>query len=179
MARKSYLDAKGQDAGQYVNPPDAGYRREEYHRDTHNGPRQLSRQVVWSYRSKNNHSFFSQIGSSAQRLPNGNTLICSDTEGHLFEVTSSGQSVWEYINPVTRELGTVKVLTDAMPMTNSVFRAYRFAADDPRLKDHQLVPLGIITDAFPRQPDPRAGGNRRPGEGDRKKGRSKDPGKRP
>jgi hypothetical protein len=72
-----FLDANGRDTGKYVNSPDAGYRREEYDRDTHNSPRQISRQVAWSYRSINNHGFFSQIGCSGQRLPNGNTLVCS------------------------------------------------------------------------------------------------------
>jgi hypothetical protein len=33
--------------------------------------RLISRQVVWSYQSRNNHGFFSHIGSSAQRPPRG------------------------------------------------------------------------------------------------------------
>ena len=44
---------------------------------------------------------FSQIGGSAQRLPNGNTLICADTYGYIVEVTADGDVVWEYIVPVT------------------------------------------------------------------------------
>ena len=48
-----YLDANGRDTGQYVNPPVAGYRRETYDKDTHNQPRLISKQVVWSYRSVN------------------------------------------------------------------------------------------------------------------------------
>ena len=43
------LDASGRDTGRYVNPPDAGYRRETYDKDTHNQPRQVSNQIVWSY----------------------------------------------------------------------------------------------------------------------------------
>ena len=102
-----------------------------YDEDTHKPPRRVSRQIVWSYQSKTNQGFFSHIGSGAQRLPNGNTLICSDTEGHLFEVTAEGELVWEYINPVTRELGTVKVMPDSLPMTNSVFRAARYSLTTP------------------------------------------------
>ena len=139
-----FLDASGRDTGKYVNPPDAGYRRETYDKDTHNQPRQVSRQVVWSYRSVNSHNFFSHIGSSSQRLPNGNTFICSDTEGHFFEVTAAGELAWEYINPVTRD-GAVKTLGDVLPMTNSVFRAYRYAADHPALKGRDLTPNGTIT----------------------------------
>ena len=89
-----YLDAGKTDTGHYVNPPDAGYYRWEVaNRDTHKQPKQMSNQIVWIYTSKSNQSFFSHIGSSAQRLPNGNTLICADTEGHLFEVTAAGDLV--------------------------------------------------------------------------------------
>ena len=127
----------------------------------------------------NNHGFFSHIGCSAQRLPNGNTFICSDTEGHFFEVTAEGELVWEYINPVTRDFGTVKVLPDALPMVNSAFRAFRFAPDHPAFKNRDLKPLGTITDAFaqpprPKRPpgdnDPNRGGNRRGGGWDGQRG---------
>jgi hypothetical protein len=140
-----FLDADGRDAGRYVNPPDAGYRREIYDKDTHNQPRQVSTQIVWDYRSANSHGFFSHIGSSARRLPNGNTFICSDTEGHLFEVTAAGALVWEYVNPVTRD-GAVKVLGDVLPMTNSVFRAFRYGAAHPAFKGRDLSPAGTITE---------------------------------
>ena len=171
-----FLDASGRDTGRYVNPPEAGYVREEYDHDTHNSARQISKQVVWSYRSLNNHGFFSQIGCSGQRLPNGNTLICSDTEGHFFEVTAAGKLVWEYINPVTKEFGTVKILTDALPMVNSAFRAYRYGPEHPAFKGKDLKPLGTITDAFPRQPDPRAKDRPRPGQGGPRRGGGRGPG---
>jgi hypothetical protein len=140
-----FLDATGTDTGKYVNPPAAGYRRESYDKDTHNQPRQISKQIVSSYRAVNSHGFFSHIGSSGQRLPNGGTFVCSDTEGHFFEVTAKGELAWEYINPVTRD-GPVKVLGDVLPMTNSVFRAYRYAADHPAFKDRELAPQGTITE---------------------------------
>jgi hypothetical protein len=151
-----FLDAGGRDTGKYVNPPNAGYREERYDRDTHKSSRMISKQIVWTYRSKSNMSFFSHIGSSAQRLPNANTLICADTEGHLFEVTSAGDLVWEYINPVTRE-GALKVMPDSLPMTNSVFRALRYTADHPALKGRDLTPKALITDmpqrVRPRRPE--------------------------
>lgn len=140
-----FLEASGRDSGSYVNPPDAGYLTETYSADTHKLPRQISKQVVWTYRSKSNQGFFSHIGSSAQRLPNGNTLICADTEGHLFEVTAEGDLVWEYINPVTKD-GALKVLPDSLPMTNSVFRAYRYTEDHPALVGKTLLPGGTITE---------------------------------
>jgi formylglycine-generating enzyme required for sulfatase activity len=140
-----YLDASKTDTGHYVNPPDAGYYRWEVaNRDTHKQPKQMSNQITWIYNSKSNQSFFSHIGSSAQRLPNGNTLICADTEGHFFEVTAAGDLVWEYINPVTKD-GPVKVVPDSYPMTNSVFRAYRYAADYPAFQGHAMTPGEPIT----------------------------------
>ena len=48
---------------------------------------------VWTYSAP---GFYSPIQSSAERLPNGNTLICSATQDWLFEVTPEGQTVWEH-----------------------------------------------------------------------------------
>jgi hypothetical protein len=167
-----FLDANGRDASHYVNPPAAGYRRETYDKDTHNQPRLISKQIVGGYRSINSHGMFSHIGSSAQHLPNGNLFICSDTEGHFFEVTADGQLVWEYINPITRD-GAVKVLGDVLPMTNSVFRAYRYAADHPAFKGRDLTPAGTITEraaqGLDAQPKRRLPGDR--ARGDERNGR--------
>ena len=140
-----FLETPGRDAPSYVNPPAAGYHTEQYDKDTHNRPRQISNQVVWNYKSVNSHNFFSHIGSSGQRLPNGNTFICADTEGHFFEVTSQGEVVWEYINPITRE-AVVKVLGDVLPMTNSVFRAFRYGPDHPAFAGHPLTPQDTLTE---------------------------------
>ncbi len=37
--------------------------------------------------------------SGANRLPNGNTLICESVSGTIFEVTPKGETVWKYANP--------------------------------------------------------------------------------
>ena len=169
-----FLDTNGRDTGKYVNPPDAGYRRETYDKDTHNSPRQISKQVVWNYESVNSHGFFSHIGSSAQRLPNGNTFICSDTEGHFFEVTADGKLAWEYINPITRD-GAVKTLGDVLPMTNSAFRAFRYSVDDPAFKGRDLTPQGTITEraaqGLDAQPKRRPPGDRPQSGGGKQKDR--------
>ena len=141
-----------------------------YDKDTHKQPRQISKQIVWSYRLVNSHGFFSHIGSSGQRLPNGNTFICSATEGHFFEVTADGKLVWEYINPVTRD-GAVKTLGDALPMVNSAFRAYRYGKDHPAFKDRELTPTGTITERAAQGLDARP--KRRP-PGDRPSGGNND-----
>ena len=48
---------------------------------------------VWSYSAP---GFFSPIKSSAERLPGGNTLICSAEQDWIFEVSPAGQMVWEH-----------------------------------------------------------------------------------
>jgi outer membrane protein assembly factor BamB len=69
--------------------------------------------LVWSYTAP---TFFATNISGAQRLPNGNTLITEGPDGRIFEVTTEGSIVWEYVYPVFS--------TAARP-TNSVYRAYR------------------------------------------------------
>jgi outer membrane protein assembly factor BamB len=73
--------------------------------------------LVWSYTAP---TFFATNISGAQRLPNGNTLVTEGPDGRVFEVTTQGAIVWEYIYPVFS--------TAAQP-TNSVYRAYRLPYD--------------------------------------------------
>jgi hypothetical protein len=54
---------------------------------------------AWSYRGTAEHPFFSKFLGTAQRLPNGNTLITESDSGRAFEVTRGGQIVWEFFNP--------------------------------------------------------------------------------
>lgn len=61
-----------------------------------------SGEIVWRYRTDPATDFWSPVGSGAQRLDNGNTLICAmnwKEPGRVFEVTPSGEIVWEYWNP--------------------------------------------------------------------------------
>ena len=46
-----------------------------------------------------NTKFYSQLISSAQRLPNGNTLITEGCCCRIFEVTADKEIVWEYYAP--------------------------------------------------------------------------------
>lgn len=55
---------------------------------------------VWSYAAPKKDEFYSSFISGAQRLANGNTLICSGANGTFFEVTPEKEIVWKYINPV-------------------------------------------------------------------------------
>jgi hypothetical protein len=95
------------------------------------GPKSLT----WTYKANPPTSFYAAEISGAQRLPNGNTLICDGDHGILFEVTSQGETVWKYVNPVVRTgpLGA----TDTIPpdtakqdqLLNEVFRVQRYPLD--------------------------------------------------
>ncbi len=90
---------------------------------------------LWSYSASDKASFFSSFISGAQRLPNGNTLICSGAQGRVFEVTPAGKIVWEYLNP---HGGDVKPASGGPGgggiHPNALFRVTRIAPDHPGLK---------------------------------------------
>jgi hypothetical protein len=63
---------------------------------------------TWEYSARtagfcyhHHHVFYSPFISSAQRLPNGNTLICEGDTGRIFEVTMEQETVWEFVLPPT------------------------------------------------------------------------------
>jgi Arylsulfotransferase (ASST)/Protein of unknown function (DUF1566) len=73
--------------------------------------------IVWSYgAASGDEYFFADHISGAQRLESGNTLICSGTEGRFVEVTPSGETIWEYVNPFESTTPNGKT-------SNDVFRA--------------------------------------------------------
>ena len=59
-------------------------------------------EVVWEYLADPVGEFFSKWRGSNQRLANGNTLICESERGRVFEVTPTGEVVWEFWNPEVR-----------------------------------------------------------------------------
>jgi Spy/CpxP family protein refolding chaperone len=63
-------------------------------------------QPVWSYTAPKKTDFYSFFISGAQRLPNGNTLICSGANGTVFEVTPEKEIVWKYTNPIKGGMGS-------------------------------------------------------------------------
>ena len=51
---------------------------------------------AWSFTSP---GFYSPFVSSAERLPNGNTLVTSGVQGQILEVTPTGQILWMHQEP--------------------------------------------------------------------------------
>ncbi len=117
-----------------------------------------SKQIVWSYRPTLPNSLYSSYISGAQRLSNGNTLVCSGAHGHFFEITSDGEVVWEYVSPVgdrTREdYGIFTTMTgDAGRAFNSTFKCARYEPDYPGLAGKDLTPMGQVTEIFRNEVD--------------------------
>ncbi len=143
------LNSATNDTSAYVNPPAAGYTIwSAPGHDTDKEKKSISLQVVSIFMSMANQAFFSHIGGSVQRLPNGNLLVCSAAEGHLFEVTPASNVVWEYISPVTTN-GIVAYKRDNWPLYNAVYRATRYSATDPALSGRVLIGTNTIAGVTP------------------------------
>ena len=138
---------------------------------------------VWCYEAKNRTDFFSSEISGAHRLPNGNTLVCAGVIGNLFEVTPTGDTVWQYVNPMVRGGILAQGETPGKDMRghlwNAVFKVHRYAPDYPGLVGRDLTPKGVIElpasqcgktglDKVDEQPRDQRGG---PGKGDGPGGR--------
>jgi len=94
----------------------------------------ITNEIEWEYTETPAMAFYSFHISSAERLANGNTLICEGAFGRIFEVTKNGNVVWEYINPFYSP-----DLRSGDP-TNMVFRAHRYSPEDPALAGRDLNP---------------------------------------
>ena len=77
---------------------------------------------MWSYEGGLRHPFYSETCGAAHRLPNGNTLITETDKGRAFEVTESGEIVWEYYSP--HRIGTNKELIASLLDVYRVKREY-------------------------------------------------------
>lgn len=84
--------------------------------------------------------FYSAIVSSAQQLPNGNILICEGNQGHFFEINSNEEKVWEYINPVNSNTGSISSQGNPPPNANLTFRAEKYSTDYEAFAGRDLTP---------------------------------------
>lgn len=109
--------------------------------------------IVWEYHSNHTNGFYSERQGGVQRLPNGNTLICSTHGGHIFEVTPDKKIVWEFLNPfvfgkpqcvIDDETGALPYKYHDNSMWTMVHRAFRYAPDYSGLKGKDLTPKGYV-----------------------------------
>lgn len=82
-------------------------------------------EIVWQYTYSgkvfpSENPFYSAYISSAQRLPNGNTLITEGAWSRVFEVTPDSEIAWEYIGPAGKRANNAP----GMPH-HELYRAYR------------------------------------------------------
>lgn len=97
--------------------------------------------LQWNYTAPNPADFYSSLRSGVQRLPNGNTQICSAENGTIFQVTPDGTTVWKYINPVPKHNHPVY---QGYTLRNVTYRAPWYPPDYPGLKNMNLTPKGPI-----------------------------------
>ncbi len=61
--------------------------------------------AVWTYTTPNASTFYVGYAGGSQRLPNGDTLICTGVGGVVFEVTPNKKIVWRYTDPASNGNG--------------------------------------------------------------------------
>jgi len=83
-------------------------------------------QARWTYSDP--ARFYSGFISGAQRLPNGNTLICEGAKGRVFEVRPDGHVVWDYWSPFVGDG------RGGFAPQSALFHATRVPKDHPGLK---------------------------------------------
>jgi len=120
----------------------------------------VSLKVIWQYTPVeaglpfpvDANRFYSPFISSAQRLPNGNTLITEGSGGRIIEVTAGHEIVWEYISPYWGKMMKI----------NMIYRAYRLPyAWVPQVEKPQEQAIERIDVTRFRVPGASPGGARR------------------
>jgi len=84
------------------------------------------KKLVWQYKAEQPKSFYADHISGAQRLLNGNSLVCDGVHGIFFEVTPQKKVVWQY------DFG------------GEVFRVTGFSLEDERIQNLSLRPSGEV-----------------------------------
>jgi hypothetical protein len=110
--------------------------------------------AVWTYAAPKRIEFYAPFISGAQRLPNGDTLICSGTSDTVFEVNAKDEIVWKYVNSGTGGPGDPPGGFPAFggPGGGSLFRAPRYAPNYPGLTGKELKPGKTVEDLQQKDP---------------------------
>ncbi len=108
-------------------------------------------EVVWELKGRDFRSgmmpmcedtaFYSQLVSSAQRLPNGNTLVTEGSFARVFEVTADKEIVWEFKSPFENKGAAM------------FYRTYRYPYDYvPQLEKPVETPVARVDNMEFRMP---------------------------
>lgn len=99
----------------------------------------------WTYRAAEPESFYSPFISGVQRLPNGNTLVCSGAPGRVFEVTAAGEVVWDWHSPLTK--GDAEEADEGLKdHKTAIFRALRYGTRHPGIQALRAAGASIPED---------------------------------
>ena len=97
--------------------------------------------VVWQWTpmavKANPSNFYSHYQDGAQKLPNGNWMLTTSNDGHVIEVTSDKNIVWELANPV-REDRIYKATNIHGKGGASIHKALRYPADFPGFQGKKM-----------------------------------------
>lgn len=91
----------------------------------------------WIYTASPETDLYSSNISSAQRVENGNTIICDGDNGRFYEIDPLGNTVWKYINPVNSSGPQTQGTNISM---NTVFRIKQYPVDYPGFSGRTLLP---------------------------------------
>lgn len=91
-------------------------------------------------------NFYSRVLSGAQRLPNGNTLICEGTSALFFEINENFETVWKYQSPAALP----DPLSQGAPVdaVEALFRATKYSKNYPAFVGRDLTPGDPIEQDF-------------------------------
>jgi len=114
-------------------------------------------EIEWEYESWDSNSFSTKRQGAGQLLPNGNVLVTSSNMGQIFEVTKGGKIVWDFVNPIIRDMPKCTLHDDDRKVqiqahdfySNMVHRAYRYGKDYPGLKGKDLKPVKKLAPKCP------------------------------
>ncbi|CUS26820.1 thioredoxin [Paucilactobacillus oligofermentans DSM 15707 = LMG 22743] len=114
----------------------------------------VTMKLVWSVTPKelgfsmpvDSNKFYSPYVSNVQRLPNGNTLINEGSDGHVFEVTTDYEIVWEWISPYFNH-------NESDKKGNMIYRAfryqYKYIPQEPKPVEVEIKPIDNSTFRLP------------------------------
>ncbi|HUV08490.1 MAG TPA: aryl-sulfate sulfotransferase [Spirochaetia bacterium] len=92
-------------------------------------------EIVWEYIDPL-HLIYTNFCGSAQRLPNGNTLLCESRTGTIYEVTYDKEIVWKYASPIVVHRPSIWGWSES----KLIFQAHRYGEEFEGFRGKDLDP---------------------------------------